>query len=420
MARWWPASLERRIAFRYLRGQRGTRSASLQTLIAIGGFATGVTALIVVLGIMNGLSTDLRNKILLGAPHLRILSTDPGELRLDNWEEVLRTVEKTPGVVAAAPEVSTMTLARSRIAAAPAQVMGVEPGIGTHEVTSLDSLVGGRVSFTPVAPEADAGVVLGYRMANRLGVMVGDLILLTPPTVVRQYQEGIPPSRSWEVEVTGLLRTGMVVYDDQTMIMSRTDAQEFAGLGNAVTDIAVRLSDPRRTAEARTAILARLDPRNFRIETWEEVNAEIFKAMQLEKLGMGLIIFIIMVVAAFNIVGMLTMVVVFKTREIGILLAMGMRPDSLRRIFMFQGAAIGVLGTGIGVALGLGLSFFLDRSGIITIDPEIYFLDKLPVRPLAVDVIIVVIASIAASVIATLHPSRVASRLSPVEAIRSE
>jgi lipoprotein-releasing system permease protein len=223
----------------------------------------------------------------------------------------------------------------------------------------------------------------------------------------------------WVVEVTGIFETGMYIYDAEFVMMDRTSAQRFAGLDSAVSMLAVRVADPWAApvvAERINAVLGY----PYRTETWQDQNASLFAALKLEKLAMGLVIFFIMVVAAFNIVGTLTMVVAFKTREIGILRAMGLSAQGIGRIFLAQGAIIGAIGTGIGLVLGLAISVLVDRGGLIKIDPQVYFIEKLPIRTELLDVMVIVVVAIALAIVATIHPARQAARLEPVEAIRAE
>jgi lipoprotein-releasing system permease protein len=196
-------------------------------------------------------------------------------------------------------------------------------------------------------------------------------------------------------------------------------AQRFDGLDSAVTGIQIKVRDPWRAPEVGQRLEERLGY-PYRSLDWQAQNASLFSALQLEKLGMGLIICIIMIVAAFNIVGTLTMVVADKTREIGILRAMGLTAESVRRVFLVQGAIIGAVGTAVGTVLGLGLAYLIDRSGWIRIDPTVYFIDRLPVHVEWLDVLGVIAVSLAVAVVATLHPSRSAAALVPVEAIRHE
>ncbi len=422
MDRWWPTALERRIAVRYLRGQRGSRSASLQTIIATAGIALGVAALIVVLGVMNGLRNDLRDRILVAAPHLRVLTYGAG-LRVDDWQRQLGRIRAVPGVVQVAPEVNTQTIVVNTAEyPEPASVLGVEPGAGSGGVIRLDSVMTqGNLHFTTTVPGADAAVVLGARLAQRLSAYPGDLLSVIPPTAARRSRAlGLPVNITfWTVEVTGVFETGMFTYDNSFMVMARKDAQRFAGLDSAVSGIAVRLEDPWQAVSVGRQLDTLLGY-PYRTEAWQEQNATLFAALELEKKAMALVIFFIMLVAAFNIVGTLTMVVAFKTREIGILRAMGVTPAGIGRIFFAQGTAIGLIGTTIGLVLGLGLATAVDRGRLIRLDPTVYFIDRLPIRTEPWDVAVIVLVALAIAVLATLPASRRAASLEPVDAIRAE
>jgi lipoprotein-releasing system permease protein len=417
----WPSRLEWRIAQRYLRSRRTSRVASLNTVISTGGVAVGVTALIVVLGVMNGLRNDLRERILVANPHLRVLTYGAG-LRLDDWRRTLAQVRKLPGVVAAAPEViSQAGITAGQDYGEGVNLVGFDPDTGHRSVTSLpQSIVKGDLSFRATKPGVDGGILLGTRLASRLSVYPGDIVTLVPVTQAKVNPAlGMAVPRFWKFEVTGLFQTGMFQYDNQFVVLSREVAQRFTGLGDAVSGIAVRVDDPDRAPEIGAVIEKRLGY-PYRVLDWQTQNVSLFSALQLEKLAMGLIIFFIMVVAAFNIVGTLTMVVADKTREIGILRAMGLTSTSVARVFLLQGAVIGVIGTSMGLLLGLAVSYVVDKSGWVRINPAVYFIDHLPVHVEAMDAVIVVIASLAIAVLATLYPSRSAAGLTPVDAIRHE
>jgi lipoprotein-releasing system permease protein len=417
----WPRRLEWRIARRYLRSRRGSRTASLNTVIATGGVAVGVTALIVVLGVMNGLRDDLRQRILVANPHLRILTYGAG-LRMDDWRKVLQIVRGQPGVVAAAPEViSQAGITAGQDYGEGVNLVGFDPDTGSHSVTSLpQSIKQGDLSFRTTKPNVDGGILLGSRLANRLSVYPGDIVTLVPVTQAKVNPAlGVAVPRFWRFEVSGLFDTGMFQYDNQFVVVRRDVAQKFTGLGDAVSGIAVRVNDPDRAPAIGEAIEKRLGY-PYRSLDWQTQNASLFSALQLEKLAMGLIIFFIMVVAAFNIVGTLTMVVNDKTREIGILRAMGLTSPAVARVFLLQGAVIGGVGTAMGLVLGLTVAYVVDRSGLVRINPAVYFIDHLPVHVEVQDVFVVVAASLAIAVLATLYPSRSASGLTPVDAIRHE
>jgi lipoprotein-releasing system permease protein len=417
----WPSRLEWRIARRYLRSRRNSRTASLNTVISTGGVAVGVTALIVVLGVMNGLRDDLRERILVANPHLRVLTFGSG-LRLDDWQSVIAQVRKEPGVIAAAPEViSQAGITAGQDYGEGVNLVGFDPDTGTMSVTSLPgAITKGDLSFKTDKPGVDGGILLGSRLASRLSVYPGDVVTLVPVTQAKVNPAlGVAVPRFWKFEVTGLFDTGMFQYDNQFVVLSRETAQRFTGLGNAVSGIAVRVHDPERAPAIGAALEKRLGY-PYRALDWQTQNASLFSALQLEKLAMGLIIFFIMVVAAFNIVGTLTMVVTDKTREIGILRAMGLTSPAVGRVFLVQGAVIGGVGTALGLVLGLSVAYVVDRSGWVRINPAVYFIDHLPVHIEWLDVAVVVLASLAIAVCATLYPSRSAAALTPVDAIRHE
>jgi lipoprotein-releasing system permease protein len=422
---WWrqlfPSRLEWRLARRYLRSRRGSRTASLNTVISTGGVAVGVVALIVVLGVMNGLRDDLRERILVANPHLRVLTYGAG-LRMDDWRHVLEIIRKQPGVVAAAPEViSQAGISAGQDYGEGVNLLGWDPDTGSAPVTSLPaSVVRGDLSFTSHKAGVDGGIVLGSRLANRLSVDSGDVITLVPVTQAKMNPAlGVAVPRFWKFEVTGLFNTGMFQYDNQFVILSLETAQRFTGLGDAVSGIAVRVTHPDKAPAVGEALEKRLGY-PYRALDWQTQNVSLFSALQLEKLAMGLIIFFIMVVAAFNIVGTLTMVVTDKTKEIGILRAMGLTSPAVARVFLLQGAVIGIVGTAVGLMLGLATAYVVDESGWIRINPAVYFIDHLPVHVELLDVLVVVGASLAIAVLATVYPSRTAANLTPVEAIRHE
>lgn len=418
----WPTPLERRIGLRYLRGRKASRFTNLSAKIATAGVAIGVAALIVVLGITNGLHDDLRDKILVGNPHLHIL-TYGSNLRVENWREILDTVRRDPEVVAAAPEVLIKSLGfNSDGYPADIEVVSFDPDTGRAAVTRLPYTVSkGGLSLVPTRDSVDGAILLGYRLADRLSSYVGDVVTLYSAGDFRRKNAatGLPDPRSWRFEVTGTFETGMFQYDDQFAVLRLDIAQQFAGLGDAVSGVQVRIKDPWRARVVGARIDSLLGYPS-RTVAWQDQNASLFGALKLEKLGMGLIITFITIVAAFNIIGTLTMIVGEKTREIGILLAMGLTPRSVGRIFLAQGAMIGVVGTAVGVLSGLLIGFLLDGSELIKIDPSTYFIDHLPVHIQILDVVAVVAISLLIALLATVPASRWAARLQPVDAIRHE
>jgi lipoprotein-releasing system permease protein len=413
--------LELSIAWRYLRSRGSARLFSFISVIAIGGVLVGVSALIVINGVMTGMQTDLREKILVGSPDLRVL-TFGDDLKLNDWAATLVRVRRNPEVVAAAPFVLTQGLATAGHAYAEGVfVMGIPPaGSGVPDVTSIRKHAqSGDFRFATDDGE-HRGAVLGKRLAERLNVYPGSKLTLVSPAGVKFNAAvgGFVP-RVYQFDVTGVFETGMYEYDNSYVYIDLDQARQFAGLGDAVTGIEARTTN-RWEAGAVAKQLADTLGYPYRVLDWQEVNSQLFQALKLEKLAMRVILLLIVLVAAFNIVSTLTMVVKDKTREIGILKAMGLPARSVRRIFLAQGLVIGVVGTGIGLAIGLVVGLAISRWHLITLDPQVYFIDHLPVQMQVVDTVLIVVLGILVATVATLYPATQASRLYPIEAIRSE
>ena len=414
--------LEWSIAWRYLRSRRGSKLLSLISVIAIGGITVGVSALVVIIGVMNGLQNDLRDKILVASPDVRVL-TFGDDMRMDDWRPTLAKVKKQKGVVAAAPFVLTQAVINAGHSYNEGvQVEGIEPeGPGVENVTSVrqHALRGNNFKFRSSSGEI-RGAVLGKLLAERLNAFPGDRVtLLSAGGSQLNPVTGAPVPHITQLEVTGLFETGMYEYDNSYVFVPIPIAQEISGIGQSVTGIEVRTEDRWKASKVSSALSDTLGfP--YRTLDWQEQNQNLFQALKLEKLGMSVILLLIMMVAAFNIVSTLTMVVADKTREIGILRAMGLRAGSIRRIFLAQGMVIGIVGTGLGLILGVSLALTQAHFKLIKLDQSVYFIDHLPVSLQVEDVLLIVLMSLSIPVLATWYPARQASRLLPVEAIRHE
>ena len=409
------------IAARYLRSRRASRFVSLITLIATAGVAVGVMALIVVTGVMSGLQKDLREKILVANPHVRLLTYGEG-LRVDDWRHVMDVARRDPDVVAAAPFVLSQGIVTAGADYAEgAYVVGIDPDTGTRAVTDIArTLVAGDLRFAARAPDVDGGVVLGRRLAERLSAFPGTIVtLVSPAGSVRSPTLGGYVPRFYRFEVTGTFESGMYEYDNTYVLMPVAVAQRFAGLDTAMSGVELRVTDAWRANVVARRLEAELRfP--YRALDWQQQNSGLFSALKLEKLAMNLILLLIVLVAAFNIVSTLTMSVADRTKEIGILCAMGMTARQIRSIFVAQGMVVGVVGTALGTLLGLALAVALDRYRLIPLNPTIYFIDHLPVDLNVPEVLITMAASLLIAAIATIYPARRAAALLPVEAIRHE
>jgi lipoprotein-releasing system permease protein len=415
-----PTRLELSIAWRYLRGRRGSKLLSFISAIAVGGVVVGVAALIVVMGVMNGLQHDLREKLLIGSPDIRVLSAT-SEFRIDDWQTVLGIVRAQPGVAGAAPVVDTQCLVSAGHSYMVAgNVVGLPPRSREGDVTSIRRQVMSGVFEFVGSDGTQHGIVMGKLVAAGLNVSPGDSVTvaclgkgeLDPAT-------GYPMPLTMRLEVTGIFETGMYEYDNAFVYVALPVAQELAGLGSAVTAIEVKTVDRSSSAAIGQRLAERLG-REYRTVDWQEQNRSLFQALNLEKVTMGLILLLIVLVAAFNIVSNLTMMVAEKRREIGILKAMGLTSGAVRRVFLAQGLVIGLVGTALGLVVGIAASLVVGKYQLIKLNPEIYSIDHLPVATAPLDVAMTIVASVLIAALATLYPSIQAARLYPIEAIRSD
>ncbi|HUF49249.1 MAG TPA: ABC transporter permease [Longimicrobiales bacterium] len=421
-------SLEWFIARRYLASRRkGRRLLSLSTFIAIGGVAVGVMALLVVIGVMTGLQRDLQEKILSGTPHIYIFDEGAG-IRLGNWRAVRERVARMPGVESVSPTVfpSVMVLRSAATEySQPGVLHGIEPGAASEPQSAVEhGIVHGEYSLGAAPGERPPGtlpgVLVGRQLAMKLALMAGDTVVVGSIENIQFHATGAMVPALREFVVTGTPTTGMYEYDNVNLYAHLADVQDLLGLpDDTIGALAVNVSDPWGARRAAIRIRDELGY-PYRVDNWIDLHGSLFGALKLEKLAMAIILSLIIVVAAFNIVSLLTMVVADKRREIGILKSMGMTDGAVLRIFMMQGITIGAVGTLLGGALGWLLIVLLQRYDLIEIPADVYFIDTLPVAIDPLDVVLIVTISLIIAFGATIYPALQAAKLEPVEAIRDD
>jgi lipoprotein-releasing system permease protein len=415
--------LEWYVARRYLASRRrGRRLLSLSTFIAIGGVAVGVMALLIVIAVMTGLQRDLQEKILAGTPHLFVYESGTG-LRVGNWQELLARVEQRRDVVAAGPLLTpAVMVARTLDYVQPGALVGIQPGMGRQPLSEVErGILAGEYTLGPeLSPGVLPGVLVGSQLAARLAVLPGDTLIVGSIENLQMDPLGNPlPTIRWFV-VTGTVRTGMYEYDNLNLYTHLAAVQELLDLPpDSIGMLAVNVADPWRADRVARDLNNDLGY-PYRVDNWMAMHGALFSALRLEKIAMAIILSLIIIVASFNIVSMLTMVVADKTREIGILKSMGMTDAAVLRIFMLQGIIIGAVGTVIGGILGGTIIWVIDHFQLIRLPGEVYFIDTLPFALDPLDVVLIVVLSMAIAFGATIYPARQASRLLPVEAIRHD
>jgi len=411
-------SVEFRVALRYLLSRKGSRAVSFIGGIAVGGIFIGVMALIVVLAVMNGMQSELRDKIIGTNAHVIVLTY--GNKPFSGYRDVVARVEEVDRVTAAAPFIySEAILSADSEHSEGVIIRGIDPDLeeGVTDV-SRNLLRGEMVLDGDGNGGGRPGIAIGYLLAERLLLDVGDEIFLFSPMATRATPLGVMPNLATFV-IRGVFKTGLYDYDSKFVYVSLRDAQAFLNMGDEVSGIEVRVDDIYRASDIGTVITEKLGY-PFRTNDWITLNHNLFSALKLEKTAMFVILILIVLVAAFNIVSTVVILVRDKTREIGILKSMGLTSRSIMKIFMTAGLFIGLIGTLFGCIGGLILSKILDKYNFISLPHDVYWIDTLPVQLQLGDFFLISGASLAISILATIYPAYHASRLMPVDAIRYE
>jgi lipoprotein-releasing system permease protein len=408
-------SFELFVGLRYLRARRKQAFISVITFISIIGVMLGVMAMMVVLAVMTGFGTDIKSKILGANAHIRVMKHID---KLDQYEQVMTRIEAVNGVKATAPFVYSQVMLRRGSRVSGAILRGIDPS-RAGRVLDLEKSVKEAELRVLGNQEETPGIILGKELSRLLGAYPGDEVHVVSPFGGSLTPIGgrIPYMKKFKV--VGLFDSGMYDYDTSFAYVSIEAAQQLLRLGQSVHGIEVKVDDIYSVDKISRSILEHLGSAYW-TQDWMQMNKNFFSALKLEKTVMFIILVLIILVAAFNIISTLIMMVTEKTKDIAILKSMGATSKTIMKIFMLGGLVIGVVGTILGIMGGSVLCFLLKRYEFVKLPSDVYYISTLPVRVQGVDVILIALSAIAISFLATLYPSYQASRLDPAAAIRYE
>jgi lipoprotein-releasing system permease protein len=408
---------ELRVALRYLTARRKQAFISLISGVAVVGVAVGVAAVLIALGLMTGLQSEIRARILGATAHVSIFRA--GGRTLEDLEALVGEVRRVPGVAGAAPSVYGKALLTSPTGAAAATLKGIVPAEERTVTDVLQKIEEG--SAFPLAEErggeAHPPILLGGRLAETLNVRVGDVLTLTSPRG-RLSPVGLLP-RVARVRVVGTVKTGFYEFDASWGYLPLHAAERLLDEEGRTAHVEVRLDDMFEVKAGARRILAQLGE-GYVTTDWVEMNQSLYSALWIEKVAIGIAIGLIVAVAALNIVATLVLMVMEKHKDIAILVSMGASRGAIMRLFMLQGTVIGVVGTAVGGALGSGACWALDRFRLVKVPEDVYQVAWVPFRLLPGDAAVVLASALFVCFAATLHPARGAARVDPAEALRYE
>ena len=412
------------IGLRYLKAKRKQTFISIISIISIVGVMVGVMALIIVLAVMSGFEKTLKEKILGTQAHLVLMKAS--QEGMGNYEEVTRKIEEVKGVISAAPFIFNQVMLSSESNVSGVVLKGIDPD-RVGKVTELaHNLKAGRLQDLKKIQGGDLpGIILGVELAKHLSVSFNETIRVISPLGTMTPMGMMPKMKPFRVK--GIFHSGMYEYDNTLAYVSLESAQKFFSMGDHVTGIEIKTDDIYKVKEIGKEIRKKMGfP--FWTKDWMEMNRNLFSALRLEKIAMFIILVLIVLVAAFNIISTLIMVVMEKNRDIAILKAMGSPSKGILKIFIIEGLVIGVVGTALGTALGLVAALNLEKItgfvenlfGFKILSSDVYYIDTLPSQVNPIDVGLIIITALLISLLATIYPSWRASRLDPAEALRYE
>ena len=412
------SAVERLVAFRYLRAKRQEGFISVVAWFSFLGIMLGVATLIIVMSVMNGFRAELLDRIIGLNGHVTVANL---ERRIDDYDALAARLEDRDDVLYATPMVEGQVMASARGGAGGALVRGISGPDFLERPILRDALQFGDFERF----EAGEGILIGTRMANRLGLSVGDSLTLISPNGTVTAFGTVPRMKGFTV--VGLFEVGMYEFDNTYVYMPLGEAQTFFRTGDVVGAIEIIVNDPDRARAITSEINQQLGG-SFRARSWQRVNRSFFNALQVERNVMAIILSLIILVAAFNVISSQIMLVQDKARGIAILRTIGASRASILRVFFITGSSVGVIGTMAGAALGIAFAANIEAirqaiqslSGWRLFEAEIYFLSQLPAKTDPTEVVLTIVFALAISLLASIYPAWRAAKLDPVDVLRYE
>ena len=405
---------EMQVALRYLLAKRRQVFISVISLVSTIGVTVGVAALVISLALMTGLQGELQDKILGSSAHVFVFKPAAG---IDDYVAEVARIRAIPGVIGAAPAVMGRAMISGTGTPGFVAVKGVDPALEASVTDVAGALTDGTLSeLVPATDDDLPGIILGKDLAGQIGAMVGDTVTLTTPQGSLTPMGVMPRMRRFKV--VGTFRLGLYDVDSTTGLVAIEPGMRLAGV-DRVDHIEVKVADIYAAPRMAEQMAADFGP-DYVTQDWTDINQQLYSALMLEKIGMGIGIGLIVMVAALNIIASLILLVMEKTRDIAILKTMGASRRSIMMVFLLQGTIIGVIGTVLGAAAGTAIAVIADRYRLISIPSDVYQVSYLPFKVLPGDLVWVILGAVVVCFLATLYPSRQAAKLDPAQALRYE
>jgi lipoprotein-releasing system permease protein len=403
------------VASRYLRAKRKQAVIAVITTIAILGIAAGVAVLVIALALVTGFNEDIQTKLQQGTAHLNLLRTD-GE-GIANYHELADRLRRVPGVTAAAATTYFNVMLSGTYEGHAAIIKGVDLHAPREANEVYSTVIEGDVASLAGGQAGDEGMILGKIVAEEMNLKLGDYVTAISPEG-RLSPFGVTP-RLRRFRITGIFHSGLYEYDSSWAYVSLSAVQQLMAAGDEAMLIQMKVSDLHRVKEIARRVLDVVGE-GYKTTDWEDLNADLFKTLRNQRFIVGIVLTLMIFIAALNIITTLTMMVIEKTRDISVLMAMGTTPRSIMRIFMMQGVLVGVVGTSLGLMIGMGTCYVADKYQLIPLPETIFSIAYASFTIRVSDVVLVTLTALMISFLATIYPAWQAARLDPVEGLRYE